>query len=43
MQRWSVMLKEGDRKRFLQVQDACMNWMKAFKPNMNMPSDAFEL
>ena len=43
MQKWSIMLKEGDRKRFTQVKDAFMSWMKSFKPNVEMPTDVFEL
>jgi hypothetical protein len=43
MQKWSIMLKEGERKRFMQVKDAFMSWLKNFKTNAAMPTDVFEL
>ena len=43
MQKWSVLLKEEDRRRFTQVKEACMNWMKSFKSNGEIPTDVFEV
>jgi hypothetical protein len=39
LQKWSVLVKEVDRKRIAKVKEETMDWMKGFKPSIMMPTD----
>lgn len=39
LQKWSVLVKEVDRKRIAKVKEETMDWMKGFKPSVMMPTD----
>lgn len=43
MQKWSLLLKEDDRQRILQVKDEIICWMKSFKPSLLMTTDIGEI
>jgi hypothetical protein len=43
LQRWSILLKEEDRERVLQVLEAILNWLKNFKPTSTSATDVFEI
>jgi hypothetical protein len=33
MQRWTILLKEGDNRRISQVKDTMICWLRSFKPS----------
>jgi hypothetical protein len=43
MQKWSLLLKEDDRQRILQVKDEIICWMKSFEPSLLMTTDIGEM
>lgn len=43
MQKWSFLLKEGDRERIIQMKEDVLKWLKEFKINVNSISDIVEI
>lgn len=43
LQRWSILLKEKDKERMLQVLETIQSWLKNFKPKMTSATDVFEI
>lgn len=43
VQRWSVLLKEGDKERISQALEAILRWLQHFKPVSTMATDVMEI
>ena len=43
MQKWSLLLKDDDRQRIVQVKDEILRWMRKFKPMMMVSTDIYEI
>ena len=43
MQKWSILLKEEDRRRVLQVKESFLGCLKAFTPSVLVSTDVCEL
>lgn len=43
LQKWILLLKEGDKWRMSQVKDAVICWTRRFKPSPLMPTDVYEI
>jgi hypothetical protein len=43
LQKWIMLLKEGDKRRMSQVKDTVICWMRRFKPSPEMPTDIYEI
>jgi len=43
LQKWSVLLKEADRQRTMQVKDEILCWMRNFKPSLVVATDVCEI
>lgn len=42
LQKWSMLLKEDDKRRMFQVKDMVVRWMRSFKPSPTIPTDVYE-
>jgi hypothetical protein len=42
LQKWSMLLKEDDKRRMFQVKDTVVRWMRSFKPSPTIPTDVYE-
>jgi hypothetical protein len=43
LQKWILLLEEGDKWRMSQVKDAVICWMGKFRPSPTMPIDIYEI
>jgi hypothetical protein len=43
LQKWSILLKEADRQRIMQVKDEILCWMRNFKPSLVVATDVCEI
>jgi hypothetical protein len=43
LQKWSLLLEEEDRQRFLHVKNEILRWMKNFRPSVLMSTDICEI
>jgi hypothetical protein len=43
LQKWIMLLKEGDKRRMSQVKDTVICWMRRFKPSPVMPTGIYEI
>jgi hypothetical protein len=43
VQKWTTLLKEGDRLRILQMKDMVVCWMRNFSPSTTVPTDVYEI
>jgi hypothetical protein len=43
MQKWSILLKEEDRRRILRVKESLLGWLKAFIPSVAAITDIVEI
>ena len=43
MQKWSILLKEEDRRSVMQVKESLLGWLKAFRPSALVSTDVCEL